>query len=82
MTKGMVEHFIFEMKHSRPGPRCYCRSTHSRCQQGTCNSLTSWQLMVDLICELKPGRKVYAISNMSAPKRAVLRTKPSDWNIF
>jgi HAD superfamily hydrolase (TIGR01509 family) len=54
----------------------------ARAFQGARDSLTSRQFMVDLIRELKPGRKVYAMSNISAPDWAVLRTKPSDWDIF
>ncbi|ESK91653.1 HAD-like protein [Moniliophthora roreri MCA 2997] len=50
--------------------------------QAARDTLTSRSFMVDLIRQLKPGRKVYAMSNISAPDWEVLRTKPSDWEIF
>ena len=50
--------------------------------QGARDSLTSRLFMVNLIRELKPGRRVYAMSNISAPDWEVLRTKGADWDIF
>ncbi|EDR07797.1 uncharacterized protein LACBIDRAFT_297963 [Laccaria bicolor S238N-H82] len=38
--------------------------------------------MVELIRELKLGRRVNAMSNISAPDWEVLRTKGADWDIF
>ncbi|KAL1662218.1 HAD-like domain-containing protein [Schizophyllum commune] len=51
--------------------------------QGARDSLTSRQSMVTLIRDLKrDGRRVYAMSNISAPDWEVLRTKSTDWDIF
>lgn len=50
--------------------------------QGARDSLTSRPFMVNLIRELKPGRRVYAMSNISAPDWEVLKTKGADWDIF
>ncbi|TRM57278.1 HAD-like domain-containing protein [Schizophyllum amplum] len=51
--------------------------------QGARDSLCSRPFMVNLIRDLKrDGRKVYAMSNISAPDWAVLRTKSADWDIF
>ncbi|KAJ8086651.1 hypothetical protein PM082_005474 [Marasmius tenuissimus] len=50
--------------------------------QAARDTLASRPFMVDLIRQLKPGRKVYAMSNISAPDWEVLRSKPSDWDLF
>ncbi|TRM57272.1 HAD-like domain-containing protein [Schizophyllum amplum] len=51
--------------------------------QGARDSLSSRPFMVDLIRDLKrDGRKVFAMSNISAPDWSVLRTKSADWDIF
>ncbi|KAL1741402.1 HAD-like domain-containing protein [Schizophyllum fasciatum] len=51
--------------------------------QGARDSLSSRPCMVDLIRELKrDGRKIYAMSNISAPDWAVLRTKSCEWDLF
>ncbi|KAK7060596.1 hypothetical protein VNI00_001362 [Paramarasmius palmivorus] len=50
--------------------------------QAARDTLTSRPFMVDLIRQLKPGRKVYAMSNISAPDWLVLSKKNADWSIF
>ncbi|KAF9078599.1 HAD-like domain-containing protein [Rhodocollybia butyracea] len=45
-------------------------------------SLTSRPFMVDLIRELKPGRRIYAMSNISTEDFAFLQTKSSDMDLF
>ncbi|KAF9259538.1 HAD-like protein [Marasmius fiardii PR-910] len=50
--------------------------------QAARNSLAARSFMIDLIRQLKSGRKVYAMSNISAPDWEVLRGKPSDWDLF
>ncbi|THU85197.1 HAD-like protein [Dendrothele bispora CBS 962.96] len=50
--------------------------------QAARDTLTSRPFMVDLIRQLKPGRKVYAMSNISAPDWLVLSKKDADWSIF
>ncbi|KAL0568899.1 hypothetical protein V5O48_013069 [Marasmius crinis-equi] len=46
------------------------------------DTLISRSSMVNLICELRPGRKVYAMSNISAPDWKVMQGKHSDWDLF
>ncbi|KAE9405549.1 HAD-like protein [Gymnopus androsaceus JB14] len=53
-----------------------------RAFQSARESLTSRPCMVDLIRELKPGRKVYAMSNISMEDFAFLQTKSSDLDLF
>lgn len=46
------------------------------------DSLESRPEVIDLIRQLKPSRKVYAMSNISAPDYAVLKSKRSEWDLF
>lgn len=50
--------------------------------EGARDSLVARSSMVELIRELKQGRKVYAMSNISAPDWEVVRGRLSDWDIF
>ncbi|KAF9259507.1 HAD-like protein [Marasmius fiardii PR-910] len=50
--------------------------------QAARSSLVARSFVIDLIRQLKPGRKVYAMSNISAPDWEVLRGKSSDWDVF
>ncbi|EIM80888.1 HAD-like protein [Stereum hirsutum FP-91666 SS1] len=45
-------------------------------------TLTFRTSIVDIIRELRPGRKIYAMSNMSAPDWQIVQARFSDWDIF
>ncbi|WP_394830098.1 HAD-IA family hydrolase [Pendulispora rubella] len=50
--------------------------------RGARDSLMARTEMVTLLRELKPGRRVYAMSNISEPDAIVLRNKLLDWDVF
>ncbi|KAF9063013.1 Haloacid dehalogenase-like hydrolase-domain-containing protein [Rhodocollybia butyracea] len=63
--------------------KCISVNDVRRAFQEARESLTSQPLMTDLIRELKPGRGIYAMSNISAEDFAFLQTvKSSDMDLF